>query len=82
MKKGRKSVVIYHRKDICLFFRCQLFIDFQSKGNVFIDIPPFEQMVMLEHVTDSRLLVMRVFRIKSNIAGFRLQQSGNEGENR
>lgn len=25
---------------------------------------------------------MRIFGIKSNIAGFRLKQSGNEGENR
>ena len=55
-------------------------IDFQTKDNIFVDSPPFEEMISLEHIPYSGVIQGAVGIVHYNGALFRGEQSRNNGQ--
>ena len=71
-QEGCEAVILRHGENHLFFLRRELVIDFQAEDDVPVYAAPLKQMVALQHVADSRLFVMGIFCIKSNVPGFRL----------
>ena len=63
---------------MCQFFRCELFPDLQAEKDVFVDAPPFQKMILLEHISYSGTAGGYQTVSQSNGTVLRSEQAGNE----